>query len=322
MFEREEGKELSGTDRETREMEKSQSKSDAPSMYSAEAKPEKSEDEKAEERAEARAEEEVGEGEVKRRIIVIDSMEKTLDEAIGALRKGEYSVIGVETAEEFFDVTKGKATANEESDIKAVTPEAYWEIAKGNVPDLLITDLNIRDLDGWELLYRLKFDNRYYEYWNIPIIVRTDAPITIETVKKIPAESIHDYFSKKIKGKELLQKIDKFFETKKKLGDTKKEITDNIGFVVAKEYGRIFLAARIRLKYVYALKARMERLKEEGGDPQEIKNLQDVSYLQNRDVIKYERRKLEIKKTLKEKKKVKKIDRGAEDRANAKVKAD
>jgi DNA-binding response OmpR family regulator len=283
--------------------------------------------EKAEERKVGVAEERVVEKpeeieEIKKRIVVVDSKEKTLDEAIKALRKGEYYVIGVETAEEFFEVTKSKATANETPDIKAVTPETYWDITKAQLPDLLITDLDIRDLDGWEFIFRIKFDNRYYEYWTIPIIVRTDEQITVETVKKLQAESIYDYFPKKIKGKELLQKIDKFFETKEKLSETKKEITDNIGSVVAKEYERIFLAARIRLKYIHALKVKLEELRLVGGDPQEIKNLQDVIYLQNRDVIKYERRKLEIKKTLKKKKKVKEDERGAEDRANVKAEAD
>jgi CheY-like chemotaxis protein len=280
--------------------------------------------EKSEEENEGAAEEKPvekpEEEEIKKRIVVVDSKEKTLDEAINALRKGEYSVIGVETVEEFFEVTKSKAASNETPDIKAVTPETYWDITKAKLPDLLITDLDLKDLDGWEFIFRVKFDNRYYEYWNTSIIVRTEDPITVETVKKIPAESIYDYIPKKIKGKELLQKIDQFFETKEKLGASKKEITDHIGSVVAKEYERIFLAARIRLKYIHALKVSLEELKEAGGDPQEIKNLQDNIYLQNREVIKYERRKREIKKKLKETK-AKKNDRGAEDRKGVKAEA-
>jgi response regulator RpfG family c-di-GMP phosphodiesterase len=259
----------------------------------------------------------------KKRIVIIDSTEKTLDEAISALRKGEYTVIGAETTEEFFEVTKWKKATEKEGDsgIKAVTPDHYWEITKGNVPDLLITDLEIKDMDGWELIFSIKFDNRNYEYWNLPIMVRTEQPITIETAKKFQAESIYDYFPKTLKGKDLLKKIDNLFITKEKLSETKKKIAENLSYTAAKEYERIFLATRIRLKYLHALKTMLNALKEGGGDAQEIRNIQEMVFLQNRDVIKYERRKREIKRKLKEAE-VKKDDGGAENKPGVKAETD
>jgi CheY-like chemotaxis protein len=274
-------------------------------------------EERAEKLGEPKPEEEKpGEGikedevEPKKRIIIVDSNEKSLDDAISALRKGEYAVVGVETTKEFFEVTALDRVHKDESNFKAINPEEFWELTKGNVPDLLITDLNINDQYGWEFIFSLKFDNRFYEYRDLPLIVRSDEPITIETVKKIQAESIHDYISKSVKGKELQKKVDKYFETRNKLSEKKKEIAKVLGFRVANEYERISLAIRIRLKYLSALKIQIEGLKKEEGGSGEIKQIEDVFYLQNRELMKYERRKREINKLLKDKK-VKEDDGGA-----------
>jgi CheY-like chemotaxis protein len=262
-----------------------------------------------EEGKETQLEEEVVEEEIiKKIIVVVDSKEKTLDSTISALRKREdYQVVGVESTKEFFEVTSIDLEKERKSDVRAITPDEYWKIAKGKVPDLIITDLDLKDLDGWEFIFRLKFDNRYYEYKNAPILVLTDSPIEIETTKKVQAESIHDYIPKSIKGKELLKKVENYFETMEKLGEKKKEFKTLVGHVVASEYVRLSLAVRIRLKYLKSLKKRLEILKEIGGKPSEIKILEDVVYLEKRNIIKYERRKNEIKKLVKSKKNTEKI---------------
>jgi CheY-like chemotaxis protein len=261
--------------------------------------------------------EEIEEEVPKKRIVVVDSNEKELDKTISALRKGEYTVVGVESDKEFFEITEINIK-RDEGDAKAVTPEEYWEMQREGHPDLLITDLDLRDLDGWEFIYRLKYEGRYFEYKEIPIIVRTDVPITIETTKKFQAESIHDYIPKSVKGKELLQKIDKYFDVRERLLERKKEAVPLLGYRVADEYVRISFAIRIRLKYLFALKERLEEIKREGEDQEEIKKLEEIYYLQRRELIKYERRKLEIKKILKVKKdeRAKRRERESEAQAN------
>ncbi len=257
--------------------------------------PEEAVEEKAEEKPEEIEE-------PKKRIIVVDSKVKSLDDAISALRKGNYIVAGVESTEEFFAITSIESRKLEEKESKAITPEEYWKLSKGAVPDLLITAIDLNDLDGWEFILRLKFDNRYYEYKEMPVIVRTDVPITIETTKKIASESVHDYIPKSIKGKELLEKIDKYFETKQKLEETKKRVVSAAGYRVANEFERISLAIRIKLRYLQALKDKIKLLEDEGGQGLEIKKLEEAIYLGKREIIKYERRRKEIKAILKEKK--------------------
>ncbi len=267
----------------------------------------------------AKGEEPGEEEELKRWVLIVDSTVKDLDEAISALRKGTYRVVGVESAAEFFEVTKGgDEKRTEQSKTKAIAPDEYWMLAKGNTPDLVICELDLKDLDGWEFIMRLKFDNRYYEYQNVPVMVRTDEPVTVETVKKVQAESIMDYLPKSVKGADLLAKVDKYFEMREKLSAKKGEIAGCISHVVGSEYERISLAIRIRLKYTAALKAEAEKLKEAGAAAAEIKNLEDIVYLETSNIIKYERRRREIKKLLK-KKQVKDDDGGT---AKAQVETD
>ncbi|HDY74790.1 MAG TPA: response regulator [Euryarchaeota archaeon] len=255
----------------------------------------------------------------KRFIVIVDSMERELDEAISAIRKGEYRVVGVESAEEFFEVTRGRdEKRSEELNKKAITPDEYWTLARGNTPDLVITALDLKDLEGWEFIMRLKFDNRFYEYQNVQVMVRTDEPVTVETVKKVQAESIVDYFPKSVGGADLLAKVDKYFVMREKLSARKSKIAEAISHVVGSEYERISLAIRIRLKYTAALKAEAEKLKEAGAAAAEIKNLEDIVYLETSNIINYERRRREIKKLLK-KKQVKDDDGGS---TAAKVESD
>jgi|GEM_PF-3988815 len=97
---------------------------------------------------------------------------------------------------------------------------------------------------------------------------------------------------------------------REKLSAKKSEIAGAISHVVGAEYERLSLAMRIRLKYTAALKAEAEKLREADAAAQDIKNLEDVVFLEKNNIIKYERRRREIKKLLK-KKQVKDDDRGS-----------
>ncbi len=249
---------------------------------------------------------------VEKRIVVVDSEEKSLDKTISALRKGGYKVIGVESTKEFFEVTGGKGLDHTRIEI----PDEYYAAISSGLPDLIITDLDLKDLDGWEFIYRLKFENTYYEYKEVPLLVLTNEPITPETPKKIQAESIHDYLPKTIKGEVLLEKVDRYFELREKLNARKMEFKGAVGYRVAAEYERITLARRIRLKYLGALSSSLETLKNTGGDPAQIKGLEDIIHNEKRNIINYERRRMEIKKLVKSKK-VKEDDRGTRTEAKA-----
>ncbi|MFH1440658.1 MAG: response regulator [Candidatus Omnitrophota bacterium] len=82
------------------------------------------------------------------------------------------------------------------------------EKAQAEKPDLIILDLMMPDIDGYEAAKRLKVDNVTV---NIPIIVFT-ASITPDLKEKIKQIQVVDYVVKPCDLEELVDKIKKILE--------------------------------------------------------------------------------------------------------------
>jgi DNA-binding response OmpR family regulator len=83
--------------------------------------------------------------------------------------------------------------------------EALTMLQQGNIPDLIITDLQMPNLDGYELIKRLK-ESGYFK--DIPIIVLSSKDSSGDRVKclKLGAD---DYIVKPFNPEELLIRIEK-----------------------------------------------------------------------------------------------------------------
>jgi DNA-binding response OmpR family regulator len=88
----------------------------------------------------------------------------------------------------------------EEDGLKALT----W-LQEGNVPDLILTDLQMPNLDGIELIKRLK-ESGYFK--DIPVIVLSSKEGSEDRIKclRLGAE---DYMVKPFNPEELLVRIEK-----------------------------------------------------------------------------------------------------------------
>ena len=88
----------------------------------------------------------------------------------------------------------------EEYGLKALT----W-LQEGNIPDLILTDLQMPNLDGMELIKRLK-ESGYFK--DIPIIVLSSKEGSEDRIKclRLGAE---DYMVKPFNPEELLVRIEK-----------------------------------------------------------------------------------------------------------------
>ncbi len=83
--------------------------------------------------------------------------------------------------------------------------EALTWLQQGNIPDIIITDLQMPNMDGVELIQRLK-ESGYFK--NIPIIVLSSKDSSADRVQclKLGAE---DYIVKPFNPEELLIRIEK-----------------------------------------------------------------------------------------------------------------
>jgi len=90
-------------------------------------------------------------------------------------------------------------------EVKADGFEALVWLQQGNIPDLILTDLQMPNMDGIELIKRVK-ESGYFK--NIPIIVLSSKDSSADRIQclKLGAD---DYIVKPFNPEELLLRIEK-----------------------------------------------------------------------------------------------------------------
>ena len=75
-------------------------------------------------------------------------------------------------------------------------------------PDLILLDLMMPDMDGWEVYQQIKADDKTK---NIPVIVVTAKAQSIDKVLGLHIAKVDDYIAKPFSPQELLASVDKVF---------------------------------------------------------------------------------------------------------------
>jgi len=79
------------------------------------------------------------------------------------------------------------------------------QIIQEQMPDVILLDLMMPDMDGWEVYQKLKADDGVK---NIPVIVVTAKAQSIDKVLGLHIAKVDDYISKPFSPQELLDSID------------------------------------------------------------------------------------------------------------------
>jgi DNA-binding response OmpR family regulator len=74
------------------------------------------------------------------------------------------------------------------------------------IPDLILLDLMMPDMDGWDVYQQLKANEASA---HIPVIVITAKSQTIDQVLGLHIAKVDDYICKPFRPKELIESIDK-----------------------------------------------------------------------------------------------------------------
>ena len=82
------------------------------------------------------------------------------------------------------------------------------EKVRENPPDLILLDLMMPDMDGWEVYQQIKADEKTK---NIPVIVVTAKAQSIDKVLGLHIAKVDDYIAKPFSPQELLASVDKVF---------------------------------------------------------------------------------------------------------------
>jgi len=90
--------------------------------------------------------------------------------------------------------------------IGALGGEEGLRIARQEKPDLILLDLMMPDVDGWEVYRRLKDDEALKD---IPVIVVTAKAQSIDKVLGLHIAKVDDYITKPFGPQELVESVNK-----------------------------------------------------------------------------------------------------------------
>ncbi len=84
-----------------------------------------------------------------------------------------------------------------------------WEIIKSELPDLVLLDLMMPDVDGWEVFQMMRDEETTSE---IPVIVITAKAQNIDKVLGLHIAKVEDYITKPFKPEDLVESVERFLE--------------------------------------------------------------------------------------------------------------
>jgi CheY-like chemotaxis protein len=82
---------------------------------------------------------------------------------------------------------------------------AAFDVIKESVPDLILLDLMMPDMDGWEVYQQVKADP---ELNKIPVVVVTAKAQSIDKVLGLHIAKVEDYISKPFSPQELINSVE------------------------------------------------------------------------------------------------------------------
>ena len=129
------------------------------------------------------------------RILCIDDEKEIIDLIRLILARKGYEVAG--------------ATSGDEGLAKARS----WK------PDLVLLDLMMPDMDGWEVFHRIRADESLAE---IPVIVVTARAQSIDRVLGLHVARVNDYISKPFTPQDLIESVERVLTRKAAGGETAK----------------------------------------------------------------------------------------------------
>jgi two-component system response regulator VicR len=116
------------------------------------------------------------------------------------------TVVCVEDEPEMIDLVKLILGRKGFELVGAVGGREGLETVRRLKPDLVLLDLMMPDMDGWEVYQQMKADD---ELKNIPVIVVTAKAQSIDKVLGLHIAKVDDYVTKPFGPQELLQSVNK-----------------------------------------------------------------------------------------------------------------
>jgi two-component system response regulator VicR len=95
--------------------------------------------------------------------------------------------------------------------VGAIGGEAGLAKARSWTPDLVLLDLMMPDMDGWEVFHRLRADETLAK---VPVVVVTARAQSIDRVLGLHVARVNDYISKPFTPQDLVESVERVLANK------------------------------------------------------------------------------------------------------------
>jgi len=129
------------------------------------------------------------------------------------MAEGKKKVVCIEDEPEMIDLVKLILGRKGFDLIGANGGREGLETVRRVKPDLVLLDLMMPDMDGWEVYQKIKADK---ELMDIPVIVVTAKAQSIDRVLGLHIAKVDDYVTKPFGPQELLQSVERVLSEKEK----------------------------------------------------------------------------------------------------------
>ena len=169
------------------------------------------------------------------------------------------------------------------------------ELLENILPDLILLDIMMPRLDGWETLNRIRWDERFK---SIPVAMLTAKPLTPEILARKEINELVDYIQKPFTKEKLLRKIDKsLIEDLEQIDETKsKMVASKEGRDKIREYE---IAARSERLHK-SLKSTLNEVLDKPDSLFNISEIEEAIETQDKAVDMFKKHRKSIEKSLKD----------------------
>jgi CheY-like chemotaxis protein len=176
---------------------------------------------------------------------------------------------------------------------EALSGEECLQKLKTEQPDLILLDIMMPGMDGWEVLQEMKKDPSTS---SIPVAMLTVLHLSEEIIQSRNIEGLVDYIFKPFRPEVLSQKVSKILKTVSEIREKKKRILE-IDPEIGEEYEDVSLSLLLHEN----IRETLERILQEKRSSGQIRDIHGYeAYLEKEkgEIQKYAGRKAEIEKLL------------------------
>jgi len=178
--------------------------------------------------------------------------------------------------------------------IGANSGEDALELLKGVKPDLILLDIMMPKLSGWEVLEEIMRDDNLRK---VPVAMFTVKQPTPELLRKERVEGLVGYITKPFTSEKVVKSVKEILNTIGDLGDVKERLRDG-SEEMAEEYDRVVKALMLHRNLLDSLQE-IFKLRKEEGTLTDSGMFENVIASQSRMINYYEGRQKELKSLIK-----------------------